>query len=123
MKIEGINLSWVVVKDLQSAIKFYTDVIGLTLRNESTEYGWAELSGPEGSILGLAQENPKSEIPAGSNAVTTITVDDIEKARVACQEKGATLIGDVIEIPGHVKLQTFADGDGNTLQFVEKLDS
>lgn len=121
MKVLGINLSWIVVKDLDSAIKFYTDTVGLTLRNKSPEHHWAELSGPDGSTLGIAQESSYMENKAGSNAVVTITVDDIEVARNSFLKKGAKLLGEVMEVPGHVKMQTFMDNDHNVMQLVQLL--
>lgn len=121
MKNKGIFLSWIVVSDLDDAIKFYTEILGFTLRSCYKEMGWAELSGPGGCDLGLAQANPKSDLKAGTNAVPTITVDDIVKARNDFLKKGVTLMGDIMEVPGHVKLQTFVDKDGNTFQLVQLL--
>lgn len=122
MKTEGIFLSWIVVKDIKQAIKFYTDVVGLTLKEYHPEFAWAELSGPGGSSLGIGEENSDSPMKAGINAVVTIAVDDIDAAIKHYIAKGATLIGDVVEVPGHVKMQTFTDLDGNTMQIVQKLD-
>lgn len=122
MKTEGIFLSWIVVKDIKQAIKFYTDVVGLTLKEFHPEFGWAELAGPRGSSLGIGQENSETPMKAGVNAVVTIAVDDIDVARQHYLAKGATLVGEVIEVPGHVKMQTFTDVDGNTMQIVQKLD-
>lgn len=120
-KTFGISLSWIVVKDIQEAIKFYTETVGLTLLQHTPEYGWAELSGPEGTTLGIAQENMEENVKAGTNAVVTVRVDDINKARADFEERKVTLVGDIIEIPGHVKMQTFQDKDGNTMQLVEIL--
>jgi len=120
-KVDGIRLSWITVKDLDAAIKYYIEVVGLTLGDHNPEYKWAELSGPNGAHLGIAQENPEIEIKAGTNAVVTINVDDIEAARQSFEEQGATLIGDITEIPGHVKMQTFQDADGNVLQLTQIL--
>lgn len=122
MNTQGIFLSWIVVKDIKKAIQFYTDVVGLTLKEFHPEYGWAEFSGPNGSTLGIGQESAESPMKAGINAVVTVSVEDIEIARKHYEEKGATLVGDIIEIPGHAKMQTFVDVDGNTLQIVQKLD-
>jgi len=122
MIVEGIKLTWIVVKDLQSAMKFYTEVVGLTLHEHNPEFGWAELSGPDGSRLGLAQESDQMEIKAGMNAITAITVEDIDTARRSFLKQGAKLVGEVHVVPGHVKMQTFEDADGNTLQIVQKLD-
>jgi predicted enzyme related to lactoylglutathione lyase len=121
MKPKGMFLSWVVVKDFDAAVKFYTDVIGFKLLQLSPEYGWAELAGPEGSRLGIAQQNPQDNIQAGSNAVTTISVDDIQASKEELQKRGVRLMGETIEVPGHVKMQSFIDQDGNMLQLVEEL--
>lgn len=123
MKTEGINLSWIVVKDIEKAIKFYTEVVGLKLNEFHQEFGWAELSGPSGALLGIAAEHKENPIKAGANAVVTVSVDDIEKAKTHFTKLGAKLIGDTMEVPGHVKLQTFADVDGNTMQLCEDLSN
>ncbi|MBS0627617.1 MAG: VOC family protein [Verrucomicrobia bacterium] len=121
MKNQGIHLSWIVVKDFKAAIKFYTEIAGFTIKQESPEYGWAELSGPTGSLLGVAQESPHSEIKSGSNTITTISVDNIDEARSFFEKSGVKLIGNIQEVPGHVKMQTFADIDGNVMQLVQTL--
>lgn len=121
MQAKGFYLAWIVVKDLDKAIDFYTNTVGLQLKELHQEFRWAELSGPEGAILGIGEENGQSEIPAGGNAVVTITVENMEQALEHFKSNGATLVGDVLEIPGHVKMQTFTDRDGNTLQLVQKI--
>ena len=122
MNIQGMHLAWVVVKKLDDAIKFYTDVVGLQLKKVSKENGWAELSGPTGAILGITEQNNWDGKKPGANAVVTITVTNLQKARDALMKKGAALAGEIMEVPGHVKLQTFHDRDGNTLQLVQTLE-
>lgn len=119
MQTQGIFLSWIIVKDIKESIKFYTEVCGLKLKEFHEEYHWAELSGPDGCILGIGEEDSETNIKPGSNAVVTIKVKDINEAIAHYKQKGATLIGSLIEIPGHVKMQTFADKDGNMMQIVE----
>lgn len=121
MQNKGIFLTWIVVSDLEDAIKFYTESVGFTLRTTHKEMGWAELSGPGGCLLGLSQANPQFDLKAGTNAVPTITVDDIMTARNEFAKKGVKLIGDVMDVPGEVRLQTFVDKDGNTFQLVQLL--
>ena len=121
MKVKGNLLSWIVVKDIKAAIKFYTEVVGLTLLNESPEHGWAELSGPEGASLGIAQECSEMGTKAGSNAVMSIAVEDLDVACDFYRKKGAKLVGEIVEVPGHVRMQTFLDFDGNMMQIVQKL--
>ena len=121
MDTRGFNLAWIVVADIKQAINFYTKTLGLTLHEFDEKYAWAELSGPEGAILAITQENPEFNMKAGTNAVVTITVTDIQQARDELSKKGAKLVGDIMEVPGEVKLQTLMDADGNLLQLAQKL--
>lgn len=121
MDIKGIHLAWIVVADVEAAIKFYTETVGLALMEFSKEYGWAELSGKDGARLGIAQHTATSEIPVGGNAVITITVVDIDKAIAEFLKKKVILVGDMLEVPGHVKMQTFKDPSGNTFQLCQLL--
>lgn len=122
MNVKKIEMSWIVVKDVKAAVKYYTDVIGLKLMEFNDEYGWAELQGHEGgSRLGIAQANPRENVKPGQNAVVTFTVANLDKAKEEMIKKGAKFEGEVIEIPGHVKMQTMFDSDGNRFQVCETL--
>jgi len=122
--VKSSDLSWIVVSDLNKAKHFFTHTVGLKELSCSEEFGWAELGGESGgAVVGLAEENPMmGDIKAGSNAVITLTVEDAEKTTEEFEEKGIPLVGEMMEVPGHVKLQMFKDPDGNLLQIVEKLD-
>ena len=118
--VVGNMLSWIVVKDLEEAIKYYTEVVGLELLEKTPEYGWAELSGPEGAKLGIAQESEMNPVKAGQNAVMAIRVADIEAAREEMVKKGAVMLGEIEDIPGHVRMQTFRDASGNMMQLAQE---
>lgn len=123
-KIKGIHLCWVIVSDLKKAKRFYGEILGLNMTTQDDTYGWLEFEAPEGSKLGvgLAQKEDTT-VASGDNAIITITVDNIEAAKRELVEKGVKLLGDICEIPGHVKLQFFSDPDGNLFQLVETLSS
>lgn len=122
MSIESIGLAWIVVDDLKAAVKFYTEVVGLKVETQNDEFGWAELCGhKDGMKLGISAKNESQGIHAGTNAVVTLTVSDIEATKKEMLSKGAKMIGDIMEVPGHVKLQTFSDKDGNKMQLVQLL--
>lgn len=125
MAVKGIHLAWIVVNDFKSALKFYTDVVGLKVREVNEEYGWAELSGSEngGAILGIAQKSEHESIKPGQNAVVTLSVADIVQTKNELSKKGASMVGEVMEIPGHVKMQMIVDKDGNHLQLVQTLNN
>ena len=122
MNLKSMDLVWIVVNDLKQAIKFYTETVGLKVMETHEEFGWAELEGSKGGArIGIAQKSPKGEdgVEPGQNAVMTFTVGSLEQAITDMQKKGATLIGKVQEIPGHVKMQMASDSDGNRFQLVE----
>jgi predicted enzyme related to lactoylglutathione lyase len=121
--VKSINLAWIVVSDFKKSLTFFTEVVGMKLMEKNEEFGWAELMGKDGgSILGIAQERKEEVIQAGKNAVVTFTVDNLEKTKENYKKHGVKLIGETLEIPGHVKMQTFADGDGNLFQIAELIN-
>ena len=122
MRIKSMELAWIVVKDLKKAIKFYTETVGLKLIEEHEAYGWAELQGhEEGARLGIAQASSQEPTQPGSNAVVTFTVENIEEALGDLKKNGAKFMGEILEVPGHVKMQSVLDSDGNHFQIVQKL--
>lgn len=121
MSTKGTFLSWIVVSDIKEARKFFTETLGFKELCFVEEYKWAEFQGKEGgSIIGVAEQDP--QMKAGSNSIITFTVDDVVKAKKELSAKGAKMIGDIIEVPGHVKMQTFCDKDGNHFQIAESLE-
>jgi predicted enzyme related to lactoylglutathione lyase len=124
MTIKGLDLAWIVVNDLKKAVDFYTKVVGLKLETLDEKYGWAELSGASGGAkLGIALANDKDSMKPGQNAVVTLTVENLKETVKGLVKKGASVIGEILEVPGHVKLQMVKDHDGNHFQLCEKLDS
>jgi predicted enzyme related to lactoylglutathione lyase len=122
MVIKSTELSWLVVTNLKQAVEFYTKTLGLKLLNMTEEHGWAELQGKEGgSTIGLCQTSDRSPIKPGFNAVMTFTVDNMDLAIKELQSKGLKLVGPVIEVEGHVKMQDFFDLDNNRFQLVQNL--
>lgn len=118
----GNTLSWVVVKDIEASLAYYTGVLGFQVECNTPEYGWAELKAPQGARVALAQENPMAPFKAGTNAILTIEVRDIEAAKEQLVQAGTTLHGEIEEIPDHVRMLTFEDSDGNMMQLAQKLD-
>ena len=120
--LKSFDLAWIVVSDIKKARKFFTETLGLKEHAYSEEYGWIELCGQDGgTMIGIAQENEKTEIKSGQNAVITLTVDNLEETIAAFKKKNVKLLGEIMEVPGHVKLQMFTDADGNKFQLVQTL--
>lgn len=118
--VSDISMAWVVVKDIEASIRFYTEVVGLKLAEHCKEYGWAELVAINGGArLGLAQVCEREPMNPGQNAVVGLTVGDILKAKERLAKGKTNFVGDIMEVPGVVKLQTFTDPDGNKFQLAE----
>ncbi len=124
MSIKNFGLAWIVVADLKKAVEFYTKTIGLKLNEYNVDFGWAELAGHDGgAILGIAQTSEQELVKPGQNAVVTLSVENLQKSKTDLTAKNIKWVGDVIEVPGHVKMQYFRDPDGNLFQLVEVLHS
>ena len=123
MSVKSIDLVWIVVNDLKKAVQFYTETLGLELMDLHESHGWAELQAKTGIRLGLAQHQGGMPIAPGQNAVTTLTVANLEESKEAMTKKGIVCIGEMQEVPGHVRLQLVRDLDGNHLQLAQVLVS
>ena len=122
MSVKTMGLAWIVVKDVKKAVKFYTEIVGLKLMEFHEEFCWAELEGHDGGArLGIGQACPEmsGNVQPGQNAIMTYTVKNLEAAIADMAKKEVKLIGDVQDIPGHVKMQMFSDLDGNLFQLVQ----
>jgi predicted enzyme related to lactoylglutathione lyase len=122
MAIKSIDLAWISTKDMKKAKAFFADKLGLKIISDSPEYGWMEFTGSEcGASLGVGQDTKECDVKAGQNAIVTFTVDDIEKTKADLKAKGVTIVGDIMEVPGHVKLLYIKDEDGNLFHLAQPL--
>ena len=101
-------------RDLDAAVAFYRDVVGLELlRREGRE--WAEFDG--GSGVRFALHGTDDEAPAGGTVV--LRVDDLERARGTLGLRGVSFDDHVGEVEGFARFATFRDPDGNPVQLIE----
>lgn len=125
MVIKKIQLGWIVTGDFATSKKFFTQILDMKLTTDAPEFGWMELQGNEGGMyLGVGQYQPNNaHCPdkPGSNVVLTMTVDDIVKSKKELEAKGVKFVDDIVEVPGHIKMVSFVDPDGNKFQLVQEL--
>lgn len=122
MKVKSARFSWFVASDLKRTKKFFTETLGMKLHTDDEQFKWIELgSESEASCFGVAEYDEKCLMKPGQNAIITLSVDNIEEAREELLKKGVKIIGEIEEVPGHVKMQTFTDPDGNLFQLIEIL--
>ena len=101
-------------RDLDRAVAFYTEVVGLPLvRRDGGE--WAELDA--GPIRFALHGTDDAEPPASGTVV--LRVEDLDAARWALEGRGAAFDAFVGEVEGFARFATFRDPDGNPIQIIE----
>jgi CreA protein len=106
------------VSDLDRAIEWYKDALGLELVYKLDQYGWCEMSTTTMHVtIGLGQNE---DLKTGG-ATPTFGVLDIDAARKHLESKDVRFDGDTYEIEGMVKLATFYDPDGNSFMLAQSL--
>ena len=122
-RAKSLDLVWIMVKDFDEAVKFYKDVLGLVQKDFAPEYNWIEFEGVNGGArLGICAMCEDAPIQPGSNAVVSLTVDDLDQAIDFLKTKGAALVGETQEVPHHVKMQLIQDPSGNFIHICQLLN-
>jgi catechol 2,3-dioxygenase-like lactoylglutathione lyase family enzyme len=100
-------------RDMDRALAFYTEVVGLPLvRREGDE--WAEL---DGGPVRLALHGADDDHPTSGTVV--LRVEDLEATRWTLEQRGAAFDAYVGEVEGYARFATFRDPDGNPVQIIE----
>ena len=108
------------VKDLDTSIAWFKEILGFEEEFKVAEAGWAEVSTPaEGVSIGLDQTD--ADVQGSGGSIPVFGVVDIDAARAELEAKGVQFAGDTVELPGMVKLATFFDPDGNRYMFAQSL--
>jgi catechol 2,3-dioxygenase-like lactoylglutathione lyase family enzyme len=121
--VKRVWISSVPVRDLDKAIDFYVDVLGLDLVAESKESKWAEVGGPEPTAkIGLYVPKKNDRRQPGGDTGIVLEVDSIfEFHRRLVDEEVPFLLKPERRSWGGV-MATFLDPDGNELTAVEDPD-
>ncbi|MHC4220368.1 MAG: VOC family protein [Planctomycetota bacterium] len=111
------------VDDLQRAVEFYTDTLGLKLQFRAEEH-FAMIDAGRGFQIGLHPPGPRAPRPGtpGSIQVGLTVARPIDEVVSALEAKGVSFQkheGRVVVNDGPVKLAFFTDPDGNDLYLCE----
>jgi catechol 2,3-dioxygenase-like lactoylglutathione lyase family enzyme len=101
--------------DMERAVSFYRDVLGLLLARRDGE-SWAvfDAGGRMFALHGAIEGRPVR--PGGATAV--FSVDDLDAARAHLIDRGVEF-GHEGEVQGFARFASFHDPDGNTVQIIE----
>ncbi len=110
-QITGVATVWLPVSDMQRAIGFYADTLGLEVKSQEDE--WAELTA-DGLTIGLnAREDPAGD---GGAVVAFRPAGELEAAVEEFGGKGVEFTDGIADHPWG-RIAAFRDPDGNALQF------
>ena len=116
MNCKGIIWAGLAVKDLEKAITFYRDVLGLPLLR--TGDGWASFDASNGARFDLFTGGTANSSPKKSESQPLsigFKVDDLDAAVQELTSKGVALVGKIVEFKGERWIQ-LCDPDGNILE-------
>ena len=113
--LEAISNVWLPVNDMDRALAFYGDTLGIPVKENHGE--WAELE-LDGLVIGLNAR--ESETPGGEGGAVPAfrATQGIEQAVEALRSKGVEVVDGVTEHPWG-KIAAFKDPDGNSLELYE----
>jgi predicted enzyme related to lactoylglutathione lyase len=117
MTAYAVDHVWFWVADMDRAVAFYRDALGLPLRMRH-EDAWAEFDAG-GIRIGLHGAT-EAAAPHGGTAV--FRVDDLDVVKASLQERGVVFEDHLGEVPGYARYASFADPDGNSMQLIEYLE-
>jgi predicted enzyme related to lactoylglutathione lyase len=103
-------------RDMDAAVAFYRDVVGLELMRRDGD-AWAQF---EAGPVRFALHGTDEDV-GGRSGTAVFRVDDLEAARWTLSERGARFEEHVGEVEGLARFATFRDPDGNPVQIIEYL--
>ena len=106
------------VTDLARSIEWYRTVLGFAHLYTAEDIAWCELKTAVDRVnVGLSE---RQEAGGTGGATLTFGVTDLDAAKSDLDRMGVRQDGDIIEIPGLVRLLTFFDPDDNALMFYQE---
>jgi catechol 2,3-dioxygenase-like lactoylglutathione lyase family enzyme len=113
--LKRLDLIFYWVSDMDRAVSFYQDILGLRLvrRDEDT---WVEFEsgGRRLALHSVAEGQPMT--PGGATAV--FSVDDLDRAKADLSARGVRF-GHEGDVAGFARFASFLDSEGNTVQLIE----
>lgn len=118
MSVGPIDHVWVWTRDMDAAVSFYGDVLGLSLVQRFGNE-WSEFDA--GAIrIGLHGAGDARDVPHAGTIV--FRVDDLDPARLSLERRGVSVDPHLGEVPGVGRYVSFTDPDGNSLQLFEYVE-
>jgi len=113
--LRQLDLIFYWVSDMDRAVSFYRDVLGLRLvRRDEEKWVEFESGGRRLALHAVAEGQPMT--PGGATAV--FSVDDLDRAKADLSSRGVRF-GHEGDVAGFARFASFLDSEGNTVQLIE----
>jgi predicted enzyme related to lactoylglutathione lyase len=125
-----IKMTTVYVDDQEKALRFYTDVLGFTTKDDFSNGGfrWLTVTAPgdaDGTQILLAKDdNPAANalqeaLFAQGQAATMLFTDDVQREYQRLQARGAEFTVPPTDVPPYATIAMVNDGCGNLVQITQ----
>ena len=113
--VTGVSNVWLPVSDMERALQFYGDTLGISVRENHGE--WAELE-LDGLTIGLNARESEQPGPEGGAVISFRPDGELEEAVDELQRKGVEVVDGITEHQWG-RIAAFKDPDGNSLELFE----
>ena len=112
--VTGVDFVAVATQDLDRAVAFYGDALGLECSVHMPERNFAEFE--TGTVTLNVMDPERMGVGAfqANTSAIALHVDDVAAARAGLEERGVAFAGDIFDT-GVCHMAFFADPDGNAL--------
>jgi predicted enzyme related to lactoylglutathione lyase len=112
MAIKKFSSAYYVVKNMDRAVTFYQDVLGMNVKfRDGNRWTQFDVNG-----VGVALADPsEGTVPPGGGGTVVLEVDSLLETREALVKSGAA-VNDIVDMGGHGKYFTVKDPEGNIVQ-------
>jgi predicted enzyme related to lactoylglutathione lyase len=112
MAVKGVAAVWVPVKDMERAVGFYRDALGLQVSQEDETWAQADVNGV---MIGLNANESEGAGGGGGPVISFQPDGELEEAKQQLESQGVSFPGEISEHPWG-RIATFKDSEGNDLQ-------
>ena len=111
----GLHSIGIGVSDLDRAIGFYRDVLGLKLQFSEPAHAYArfDLGGVNFGVIGQDMSNPEAAAFTGRHTGVSLSVADLEGAVQTLKARGARFTMEPTRQPWGAYMALLSDPDGN----------
>ncbi|MBI2368917.1 MAG: VOC family protein [Deltaproteobacteria bacterium] len=116
------TMSVVVISDLDAAVKFYRDTLGLELAGLYPEFKFAVFTLSGGATLGMHPPmayGAGKPLERGRNTGVILSVGDIQATYEEWRQKGVKFLHEPKQMPWGEVMTKFEDPDGNEFALLQ----